>query len=102
MQPRFTHAIKYVGDMDKSVAFYRDTFGLELRFASPGCSEFDTGEVTLALHLAGEGNPAGSVEIGFTADDLRGVYEARAESGLDVQRSAQATARNPALEPGPL
>jgi lactoylglutathione lyase len=82
MQARFTHAIKYVGDMDKAVAFYRDTFGLKLRFASPGWSEFDTGGVTLALHLAGERHPAGSVEIGFATDDLRGVYEARAENGL--------------------
>ena len=82
MQARFTHAIKYVGDMDKAVAFYRDTFGLKLRFASPGWSEFDTGDVTLALHLAGEGHPAGSVEIGFTTDDLRSAYEARVETGL--------------------
>ena len=82
MQARFTHAIKYVGDMDKAVAFYRDTFGLKLRFASPGWSEFDTGDVTLALHLAGDEHPAGSVEIGLTTDDLRAVYEARTETGL--------------------
>jgi|SRR5579859_825787 len=82
MQARLTHAIKYVGDMDKAVAFYRDTFGLKLRFASPGWSEFETGDVTLALHLAGEGHPPGSVEIGFTTDDLRAAYEARAANGL--------------------
>jgi lactoylglutathione lyase len=83
MRARFTHAIKYVGDMDKAVAFYRDTFGLGLRFASPGWSEFDTGDVTLALHLAGDGHPAGSVEIGFTTDNLSAVYGGRAEQGLN-------------------
>lgn len=83
MQARFTHAIKYVGDMDKAVAFYRDTFGLKLRFASPGWSEFDTGDVTLALHLAGDEHPAGSVEIGFTTDDLRAVYDGRGQLGLN-------------------
>jgi catechol 2,3-dioxygenase-like lactoylglutathione lyase family enzyme len=86
MQARLTHAIKYVADMNKAVAFYRDTFGLKLRFASPGWSEFDTGGVTLALHLAGEGHPAGSVEVGFTTDDLRGAYEARSENGLDFKQ----------------
>jgi len=83
MQAKLTHAIKYVADMDKAVVFYRDTFGLALRFASPGWSEFDTGEVTLALHLAGEGHPPGSAELGFTTGDLRAAYEARVENALN-------------------
>jgi lactoylglutathione lyase len=82
MRARLTHAIKYVGDMDRAVAFYRDTFGLTLRFASPGWSEFETGQVTLALHLAGEGHPAGSAELGFTTDDLRVAYDRRDALGL--------------------
>jgi catechol 2,3-dioxygenase-like lactoylglutathione lyase family enzyme len=83
MQAKLTHAIKYVADMDRAVAFYRDTLGLTLRFASPGWSEFDTGEVTLALHLAGEGHPAGSAELGFTTDELRAAYDGRGELGLN-------------------
>jgi len=82
MQAKFTYAIKFVADMDKAVAFYRETFGLTLRFSSPEWSEFETGDVTLALHPATAANPPGAVEIGFTAPDLPAVYAARAESGL--------------------
>jgi lactoylglutathione lyase len=82
MQAKFTYAIKYVADMDAAVAFYRDTMGLTLRFASPFWSEFDTGEVSLALHPASEKNPAGGVELGFTAPDLPAIYDAREAAGL--------------------
>ena len=82
MDAKFTDAIKFVGDMDRAVAFWRDTFGLTVRFATPFWSEFDTGEVTLALHPASDQNPAGSVQLGFTTPDLPGVHAARAASGL--------------------
>jgi catechol 2,3-dioxygenase-like lactoylglutathione lyase family enzyme len=83
MQAKFTYAIKFVADMDKAVAFYRDTFGLTVKFASPFWSEFETGDVTLALHPASDANPAGGVEIGFTAPDLAAIYAGRAASGLE-------------------
>ena len=82
MQATFAYAIKFVADMDKAVAFYRDTFGLKLKFASPFWSEFDTGAVTLALHPASERNPAGATQLGFSAPDLEGVYAGRDAAGL--------------------
>ncbi|MEO8811611.1 MAG: VOC family protein [Caulobacteraceae bacterium] len=82
MRATFTYAIKFVSDMDRGVAFYRDTFGLVVRFATPFWSEFDTGEVTLALHPASADNPAGGVQIGFTAPDLPAIYAAREAAGL--------------------
>jgi lactoylglutathione lyase len=48
-----------VSDMSRSVAFYRDTLGLPLKFESPGWSEFETGGTTLALHA---GAPAAAIE----------------------------------------
>ena len=80
MQLRY--AIKYVGDMDKAVAFHRDTLGLTLRFASPFWTEFDTGATTLALHAASAEHPAGSVQLGFGVDDLAAFYAARDEMGI--------------------
>ena len=77
MRAAFTHAIKFVADMDKAVAFYRDTFGLKLKFATPFWSEFDTGEVTLALRPASERNPAGAVQLGFTTNALAERYADR-------------------------
>jgi catechol 2,3-dioxygenase-like lactoylglutathione lyase family enzyme len=82
MQAVFTHAIKFVDDMDRAVAFYSDTLGLPLRFASPHWSELDTGTVTLALHPASERNPAGSTQVGFTTAGLEAVYAAREAAGL--------------------
>ena len=80
---RLNYAIKFVADMDKAVAFYRDTLGLELKFASPEWSEFATGETTLALHSASPENPAGSVQLGLGADDLGAFYGRREQLGVD-------------------
>jgi catechol 2,3-dioxygenase-like lactoylglutathione lyase family enzyme len=79
---RLNYAIKFVADMDKAIAFYRDTLGLELKFASPFWTEFATGETTLALHPASDENPAGSVQLGFGTDDLPGFYARRNELGM--------------------
>jgi lactoylglutathione lyase len=79
---KLTYAIKYVADMDGAVAFHRDVLGLDLKFQSPFWSEFATGETTLALHAASEENVAGSVQLGFAADDLDGFYARREELGL--------------------
>jgi lactoylglutathione lyase len=87
MQAKFTYAIKAVADMDKAVAFYRDTFGLTVRFASPYWSEFDTGEVTLALHPASAKLPAGHVEIGFSTENLAQIYAERAANGLEFSEA---------------
>ena len=79
---RLSYAIKYVGDMDKAVAFHRDTLGLALKFASPFWTEFDTGATTLALHAADAAHPAGSVQLGFGTDDLAAFYAAREKNGV--------------------
>ncbi len=80
---RLTYAIKFVADMDKAVAFHRDTLGLPLAFQSPFWGEFATGETRLALHPASDANPAGSVQLGFGTDDLAALYAARDQKGLD-------------------
>ena len=79
---RLAYAIKYVADMDRAVAFHRDTLGLIPRFASPFWSEFDTGGTTLALHAASDEHPAGSVQLGFASDDLDAFYAAREANGV--------------------
>jgi catechol 2,3-dioxygenase-like lactoylglutathione lyase family enzyme len=47
---RVNYVIVLVSGMSRSVAFYRDTLGIPLKFESPGWIEFDTGGATLALH----------------------------------------------------
>ena len=83
---RLTYAIKYVADMDRAIAFYRDKLGLDLKFQSPFWSEFATGDTVLALHPASDDNPPGSVELGFGIDNLREFYERREELGVEFTR----------------
>jgi catechol 2,3-dioxygenase-like lactoylglutathione lyase family enzyme len=83
------YAIKFVADMNKAVKFYRDVLGLQLKFESPGWSEFVTGETTLALHPASDKNPAGKVELGFTVPDVEAFYRNMSAKEL---RASQETA----------
>lgn len=73
---RLAYVIKFVSDMDRAVAFYSETFGLAVKMKTPFWSELDTGETVLALHPASAENPAGSCQLGFNLEDLRGFYEA--------------------------
>jgi predicted enzyme related to lactoylglutathione lyase len=82
MQTTLAYVIKFVADMDRAIAFHRDTLGLALRFATPQWSEFDTGDVTLALNEASDRNPAGTVQLGFRDADLSATYAGREAAGL--------------------
>jgi catechol 2,3-dioxygenase-like lactoylglutathione lyase family enzyme len=91
METRFTYAIKYVADMDKALAFYRDTMGLTLKFQSPGWSEFATGDVTLALHLATREEPAGTTELGFRTADVTKEHAANSVNFVEAPRDVHGT-----------
>ncbi len=82
-----------VSDMARSVEFYRDRLGLELKFESPGWTEFLTGTTTLALHgggiiretVAGSDNEskyAGTCSIGFNVADLDTAYVTLKDRGI--------------------
>lgn len=80
------YAIHFVADMDRAVAFYRDTLGLTLKFSSPGWSEFATGETTLALHPASADNPAGSTHLGFGTPDVHAFHRTLTATGVRFTR----------------
>jgi lactoylglutathione lyase len=82
MDKKLTHVIKFVGDMDRAVKFYRDVLGLPLKFESPGWSEFETGDTILALHPASAKNPVGGVELGFTVPDLVRFHQEMSQKGV--------------------
>ena len=79
---KLNYVIKFVGDMDRAVRFYRDVLGFPLKFQSPGWSEFAAGETTMALHPASEKNPAGTVELGFKVPDLKKFHEEMTAKGV--------------------
>lgn len=82
MFDKLDYAMVNVSDMGRSVAFYRDTLGIALKFEWPGRSEFRTGTTTLALHRAPAadhqhahtGPSAGSCSLGFSVTDLDQTY----------------------------
>ena len=79
---KLNYVIKFVDDMDRAVEFFRDVLGLPLKFASPGWSEFATGETTLALHPASQMNPGGTVELGFTVPDIDQFHREMTAKGV--------------------
>ena len=79
---RLSYAIKFVSDMDAAITFYRDTLGLKPGFQSPFWSEFETGQTKLALHPASEENPAGSVQLGLSSEDLDRFYAEAQAKGI--------------------
>jgi catechol 2,3-dioxygenase-like lactoylglutathione lyase family enzyme len=87
MTVRLGYAIHFVADMDRAVAFYRDTLGLALKFASPGWTEFATGETTLALHLASAQNQAGSTHLGFVSEEIEKLHRELGGKGVVFTRA---------------
>src|SRR5262245_12911869 len=73
---RLNYAIIFVSDMKRAVSFYRDVFGLPLKFESPGWTEFATEGASIALHKS-EGPTSG-------ADDAHQVSAGRCRPGLNV------------------
>ena len=82
MAAKLSYVIKFVANMDRAVNFYRDVVGLNLKFQSPGRSEFATGDTTLALHPASEKNPAGKLEMGFNVSDLHQFHREMTAKGV--------------------
>jgi predicted enzyme related to lactoylglutathione lyase len=83
MGARLTYVIKFVGDMDRAIAFHRDTLGLQVRFATPFWTELLTGDTTLALHPASPEHPAGAVQVGFAVDNVDAFYAEQSKAGLE-------------------
>jgi catechol 2,3-dioxygenase-like lactoylglutathione lyase family enzyme len=82
MSLRLAYAIKFVANMDRAVAFYRDTIGLTLKFQTPEWSEFNTGQTTLALHPATAEHPAGGAIIGFRDEAFQIFYDEKTAAGV--------------------
>jgi predicted enzyme related to lactoylglutathione lyase len=76
------YVIEFVSDMNRAVEFYRDILCFQLKFESPGWSEFVTGETTLALHPASQKNAAGTVELGFTVPDVQEFHKEMGAKGV--------------------
>ena len=81
------YANVFVSDLERSVAFYRDVLGLELKLADTGhgYASFDAGPISLGLAVPGDdqkellGRHTG---IGFSVDDLEKEHTRLAAAGV--------------------
>jgi lactoylglutathione lyase len=94
---RFAYAIAYVREVERSVAFYEQAFGLQRRFVdeSGQYAEMKTGETTLAFasnelgasNLPGgfrrndPAEPPAGVEIAFLTEDVGVAFRKALEAG---------------------
>ncbi len=86
---RFRYVIIFVSDLGRSVAFYRNLLGMEVREERDG-AECTLGDVTLALRQAHVDTPghhhppmiAGSCRLGFAVEDVDAVCARLTAAGL--------------------
>ena len=79
-----------VEDITRSLAFYRETFGLEPEFVvehegEAMWAELDVSGVTIALNASGNGAPGGAVA--FAVDDVQAALEEIVNGGGRIPTS---------------
>lgn len=89
---RIDYVIWYVDSLQRSVAFYRDVLGLEVRIEGDGYLEFVMENTKFALFECGKltdligqerGNPPCG-EIGFIVDDVDAEADRLREAGVEI------------------
>lgn len=88
------YVIRYVEDLERAVAFYRDVLGVEHRFTDEAYAEFSTGSTKLAFfprsslpELLGRDAPAGGSpdgEIVFLVDDVDAEAARLRHAGVEI------------------
>ena len=73
-------------DRARSVAFYRDTLGLELAKEDEFAAVFNIGGVTLRLSHVADFTPHGHTILGFTVPDESRAVRALHEKGVAFER----------------
>ncbi|MFL6234990.1 MAG: VOC family protein [Thermoanaerobaculia bacterium] len=96
-QARIAQIAVVVRDIDRAVAFYRDTLGLKLLFqAPPKLAFFDCGGVRLMLSLPEEAEfDHPSSILYYKVDDIRGTWTILRDRGVDFRDEPHLIARMP-------
>ncbi|OLB83575.1 MAG: hypothetical protein AUI17_08250 [Acidobacteriales bacterium 13_2_20CM_2_55_5] len=78
-----------VRDLEKSVSFYRDRLGIDIRQRIPGFAFLASGALTIVLSepLAKNVSPlVGATEVIFSVNDVRASYEALKDQGVEFSQ----------------
>lgn len=90
--PRVDYVIHYVESLQRSVAFYRDVIGLQVRIEGDGYVEFAMDNTKFALFdqsqlptlIGRDGGSAPCGEIGFLVDDVDSEAERLRALGAEI------------------
>lgn len=100
--PHLVAAVLEVSDLDRSVALYRDAFGLDLHVSDHGgddrwtsgrhgaISWTDGAFLHFALYEAHDGAPTTSAQIGFEVTDLGDAHRRAIAAGVEVVHEPKA------------
>jgi predicted enzyme related to lactoylglutathione lyase len=83
-------------DLDRAVAFYRDTFGMSFLFQVPNMAFFDCAGIRLMLGVpdAPEFDHPSSI-LYFTVDDIQRAHATLAQRGVDFRSEPHRIAKMP-------
>jgi methylmalonyl-CoA/ethylmalonyl-CoA epimerase len=84
-----------VTQVDRAIAFYRDTLGMKLLFQVPNMGFFDCGGVRLMLTGAAKAGDGQSFVVYFKVPDIQQVFQALTERGVTIDRDPHLLARMP-------
>ena len=87
--PRVSMIMLGVRDLEKSVSFYRDRLGIDIRQRIPGFAFLASGALTIVLSepLAKNVSPlVGATEVIFSVNDVRASYEALKDQGVEFSQ----------------
>lgn len=83
-----------VTDVDRAVAFYRDTLGMKLLFQMPGMGFFDCGGIRLMLSPS-EHNERYSSIVYFKVPDIQQAFQTLNGRSLAFEREPHLVAKMP-------
>jgi methylmalonyl-CoA/ethylmalonyl-CoA epimerase len=83
-----------VTDVDRAVAFYRDTLGMKLLFQMPAMGFFDCGGVRLMLSPSETGEQYSSI-IYYKVAEIQQAFQTLSARGVVFEREPHLLARMP-------
>lgn len=84
-----------ITDLDRAVAFYRDTLGMKFLFRAPNLAFFDCGGVRLMIGPPEGIAPSGNSVIYYRVDDIERTCGILSGRGVEFEGNAHIVAKMP-------
>jgi methylmalonyl-CoA/ethylmalonyl-CoA epimerase len=84
-----------VTDIDRAIAFYRDTLGMKLLFQVPNMGFFDCGSVRLMLSGSQQRAGTSATVVYFRVPEIQQAFSTLKSRNADIEQEPQLVARMP-------